>query len=205
VPQIASFAIADPPELWERLGFIVEDGASWVSGVRHELGAAGKGVVAWSLRDADGLVELPVAGLPVPAQPTPAHPNGVVALDHVVIATPDLGRTIDAFESQGVGLRRTRDTGSPDRPGRQAFFRLGETIAEVVGRPDETGPGPARFYGLAFTVADLDATAAYLGDRLRPPKAAVQPGRRIATLDWAAGSTVPIAFMTGEPGQRRSG
>ncbi|MBV9662995.1 MAG: glyoxalase, partial [Actinobacteria bacterium] len=61
---------------------------------------------------------------------------------------------------------------------------------------DPTGDGPARFYGLAFTVADLDATAAYLGDRLRPAKDAVQPGRRIATLDKSAGSSVAIAFMS---------
>lgn len=197
--QIASFAIADSAELWEDLGFVVEGSASWVSGIRHQLGAAGRGLAGWTLRGAEGLSELPVtADLPESAQPTPDHPNGVVALDHVVIATPDLDRTITAFEAAGIGLRRTRETGTPDRPGRQAFFRLGETIAEVVGRPGERGAGPARFYGLAFTVADLDETARYLGDRLRPAKAAVQPGRRIATLDWSAGSSVPIAFMSAD-------
>jgi hypothetical protein len=75
---------------------------------------------------------------------------------------------------------------------------LGETIAEVVGPPSGSSPGPARFYGLAFTVADLDATALFLGERLRPAKDAVQPGRRIATLDRAVGSTVPLAFMSSE-------
>jgi hypothetical protein len=206
MPEIASFAIGDPAELWTSLGFIVENGACWVSGIRHDLGAPGRGVVAWTLRGTEGLLELPTAGSgPEAAQPTPHHPNGVAALDHVVIATPNLGRTIEAFEAQGIGLRRTRDTGTEERPGVQAFFRLGETIAEVVGRPDQAGTGPARFYGLAFTVADLDATAAYLGDRLRPAKAAVQSGRRIATLDWAAGSTVPIAFMSGEERGQRQG
>ena len=199
VSEIALLAVGDPPGLWNDLGFVVDDGASWVSGIRHQLGASGKGVVAWTLRGANGLSELPVAeGTPPEARPTPDHPNGVITLDHVVIGTPDLGRTIDAFESAGIRLRRTRDAGTPDRPTRQAFFRLGETIAEIVGSPTGSSPGPARFYGLAFTVADLDATATFLGDRLRPAKEAVQPGRRIATLDRAVGSSVPLAFMSGE-------
>ncbi len=67
---------------------------------------------------------------------------------------------------------------------------------EVVGSPTTAGPGPARFYGLAFTVDDLTTTADLLGPRLRPARDAVQSGRRIATLDWAAGSTIAMAFMS---------
>jgi hypothetical protein len=48
-------------------------------------------------------------------------------------------------------------------------------------------------------VADLDATAALLGDLLGAPKVAVQPGRRIATVRADAGLGVPVAFMSGEP------
>lgn len=200
MPEIASFDVADPPELWAELGFVVVDGASWVSGIRHALGGSGVGVVDWLLRDADGLEELPLGQGPAPERrPTPEHPNGVRSLDHVVIVTPDLSRTIAAFEQHGVRLRRTRDAGTEERPSRQAFFRLGETIAEVVGSPDRSRPGPARFYGLAFTVGDLTETASFLGSRLRPANDAVQPGRQIATLDRAAGSSVPIAFMSREP------
>ena len=36
-------------------------------------------------------------------------------------------------------------------------------------------------------------------ERLRPIKDAVQPGRRIATLDRAAGLKTNVAFMTPEP------
>jgi hypothetical protein len=42
----------------------------------------------------------------------------------------------------------------------------------------------------------MDATAAYLGDKLGEPRPAVQEGRTIATLRRDAGSTVPLAFMT---------
>jgi hypothetical protein len=198
--EIASLVVADPPELWDDLGFVVDDAACWVSGIRHQLGAPGEGVLGWTVRDAEALAELPVTeGAPPAVSPTPSHPNGVIALDHVVVATPDIGRTIDALEAAGITLRRTRDTGTRERPTIQAFFKMGETILEVVGSATASRPGPARFGGLAFTVADLDATGGYLGERLRPAKDAVQPGRRIATLDRSVGSTVPMAFMTPEP------
>ena len=128
------------------------------------------------------------------------HPNGVIELDHLVVFTPDHQRTLAAIQAAGMELRRIRDADTYETPMRQGFFKLGPVILEVIGPVEPTGDGPARFFGLAFTVADLDATAAYLGDRLRPAKAAVQPGRRIATLDKSAGSTVAIAFMSrGEP------
>jgi hypothetical protein len=197
VAEIASLVVADPPGLWSELGFLVAGQACWISGICHELGAPGRGVVAWALRGADGFSELPVArSAPLVAHPTPDHPNGVIALDHVVITTADLSRTISAFEAAGMMLRGTRDAGAPEQPMKQAFFKLGETIAEVVGPVATSRPEQARFYGLAFTVADLDVTAAFLGERLRPARNAVQTGRRIATLDSVAGSTTRLAFMS---------
>jgi len=122
----------------------------------------------------------------------PTHPNGVVAIDHVVVTSPDPARTIAALQAVGLEPRRTRDHGVM----RQTFFRLGPVILELVGPPAPDGDGPARFWGIAFTVADLDATARYLGDRLGTVKDAVQPGRRIASLRKEAGLAVPMAFMS---------
>ena len=200
--ELAALLIGDAPEVWAGLGFVVDGDAVHVSGVRHQLGGPAKGVRDWSLRglddegrsDIDGLA----LGLPVaPAQPTPDHPNGVVALDHVVLATPNLGRTIEAIEAAGIDLRRVREAGAERQ---QAFFKLGEVVLEVVGPKTPSGDGPPRFFGLAWTVRDPEETAAFFGDRLKPFKDAVQPGRRIATLSSSAGSTVPHAFMSGEPG-----
>ena len=201
--ELAALLVGDPPAVWADLGFVVEDGAVHVSGVRHVLGGERKGVRDWSLRgldvDVDGIDGAPF-GLPAePARPTPGHPNGVVALDHLVALTPDVGRTIERLEAAGIALRRVRDTGSAEAPRQQAFFKLGEVVLEVVGPREPTGDGPMRFFGLAWTVRDLDDTAAYFGDRLKPAKDAVQPGRRIATLASTAGSTVPHAFMSPEP------
>lgn len=195
MPGLASIDVGDDASTWSGLGFSVDGQACSIGGVVHHLAGttAGAGVTGWCLEDApsavDGLVATPTRAARSPVE---VHPNGTVALDHLVVSTPDLGRTIAALEDAGLDLRRTRDAGRVT----QAFFKLGAVVLEVVGSTRPSGDGPARFWGLAFTVEDLDHTAKYLGDRLRPTKDAVQPGRRIATLDRDAGSSVAIAFMS---------
>jgi len=200
VPELVALHIADPPELWRALGFAVADDAFFVSGVRHQLAADGVGLTSWELGGIDHFDELPTTrGGPAVEACAARHPNGVTALDHVVVMTPDLGRTVTALEGTGLALRRTRQAGTPERPMTQAFFKLGDVVLEVVGSPDAVTPGPARFWGLTFTVDDFEATVLRLGRQLRPAKAAVQAGRRIATVDRAVGSSVPIAFMSARP------
>jgi hypothetical protein len=200
MPTIASAFLADSPDVWSDLGFVVtDDGSCWVSGMRIRLGTGEKKLSGWALRDWDGpsaIDGLPTERSDEPARPTPVHPNGVTSLDHLVVMTPDIGRTTAAIEAAGLELRRTRDTDQYGPPFRQTFFKLGDVVLEVIGPVEPRDERPARFYGLAFTVADLDATAEFLGARLHRAKDAVQPGRRIATLDRDAGSSVPIAFMS---------
>ena len=204
---LAGLAVADPPALWAELGFGVTGSSCRVGTVDIALGASGSGVVSWALAavDAGGaLADGHVDGLPTtgaddasPGCPPGRHDNAVTAVDHVVVTTPDLERTVGALSRLGVTERRRRDAGRPGGPPvTQVFFRLGEVILELVGPPEPAGDGPARFFGLAFQVSDLDATSGVLGSRLRAVKAAVQPGRFIATLDRAAGSTVDMAFMS---------
>jgi hypothetical protein len=207
MPEIASLLIGDPPDLGSALGFSVDGESCHVSGIRHRLGGELKGIRGWGLRGAAGeLVDvdgLPTTRVDDDAEPTPTHANGVVAVDHVVVLSPNLQQTIAALETVGLELRRTRDTSNYGGPMRQAFFRMGPVILELVGPPEPMGDTPPRFFGLAFTVANLDETATFFGDRLHAPKDAVQPGRRIATLDKSAGSTVAMAFMS--PGDADAG
>ena len=204
--ELVALEIADAPGVWGGLGFAVDGGVCRVGRVAHRLaGGPGKGIVSWTL---DGTRTEPAAtldGLTAGSGPGPAatatvtasrHPNGVVAIDHLVVFTPDLERTVSALTEAGCQERRRRRSATYGREMVQAFFRLGEVVLEVVSGARPAGDGPARFFGLAFTVADLDATARHLGDRLHPAKDAVQPGRLIATLDRDAGSTVAMAFMS---------
>lgn len=206
-PTIDELTLADSPGAWAAVGFAVGGDTCVVGDVRIRLaGAAGeRGLMGWSLRDI-GAIELD--GLPTTSSDRPppdeaaAHPNGIAALDHVVAIAPDLDRTIAALRAAGLDLRRVREEPTPAGAPRQAFFRLGAVILEVVQEPPEAierGGGPDRpafFWGLAFVAPDLDATAAGLGDRLGEVRDAVQPGRRIATLRRAAGLGVPVALMT---------
>jgi hypothetical protein len=206
--SIDEITVADPPDAWVAAGFTVDDdGTCRVGTVRIRLVGrdAGKRIVGWSLRGLD-LAGDEIDGLPTtastrePADPSD-HANGCLLIDHVVVATPDIERTTTALEALGIRNRRTRDSDTYGAPMRQRFFRLGEVILEVIGAADAVPPpadsGPAVFYGLAHTVADLDGTKALLGDDLGTPKDAVQPGRRIATLRHKqVGISVATAFMS---------
>jgi hypothetical protein len=179
------------------VGFGVDAaGNSLVDGVRLVFEGGDQGLCAWSLdgvESGDGIDGLATHRAPGgPRVGASNHGNGVVAIDHVVVTSPDPARTTTALRIAGIEPRRTRAHGAM----RQTFFRLGRVILELVGPPVPDGDGPARFWGVAFTVADLDTTAAFLGDRLGAVKDAVQPGRRIASLRRDAGLTVPVAFMS---------
>jgi hypothetical protein len=188
--------IADPSDAWDALGFDVadvDDGVIGLGGVRVALGGAGGGIAAWSVDGLDALDGLDCRP-PAPGEPRDAlHPNGVVGIDHVVVVTPDFDRTALALDAAGIPLRRVRDAGGF----RQGFRRLGPAILELV-EAQKLPPGDARFWGLTMIASDLDALAARLGDRLRPIKDAVQPGRRIATLERSAGLSPHVAFMSAE-------
>lgn len=198
--------VSDSPEAWEACGFAVDGEVCVVGEIRIRfVGEGGKrGIVEWSLRDLDSLE---LDGLPtrrsdqLPPIEAPAHPNSVTGLDHVVAISSDLDRTVAALTAAGLDLRRVREEPTPAGAPRQAFFRLGATILEVVQEPPEAtaragGDRPAFFWGLAFVAPALDRTVAFLGDRAGEPRDAVQPGRRIATLRRSAGLCVPIALMT---------
>lgn len=229
--SIEQIALADDPERWESLGFCVSDASVRLGGVRVALAGrgAGRGILGWTLREIasvelDGLStamaetrESP-AGDPAqahtgtdpshsqPLSPRPAsaeHPNGVAGIDHVVAMSPDLDRSVAALQAAGLDLRRIREQPTPAGAPRQAFFRLGEVILELVqepadvvaARPDGAG-GPARFWGLALLSDDLERTVSRLGEHSSEIRPAVQPGRQIATLRRSAGLAVPVALMS---------
>ncbi len=206
-PTIDELVIADEPERWTALGLTVVEGCCQLGRVRVRLvgSGAGRGIVRWSLRaiagvELDGLPTTRSESLvPVPA---PAHPNGVLAIDHVVAMSPALERTVRALQAAGLDLRRIREQPTPAGAPRQAFFRLGAEILEVVQEPDgavERGGGaarPAQLWGLALIVEDLDRTVEGLGAHVGSIRPAVQPGRRIATLRRSADLAVPVALMS---------
>jgi hypothetical protein len=220
-PTIDELVLADEPNRWRALGFELEgeDGVR-LGAVRVRLAGDGArsgpapAFVGWSLRDVssselDGLPTTLADG----ASATPAarasqdgrsaqHPNAITAIDHVVVMTPALDRTVAALSAAGLELRRIREEPTPAGAPRQAFFRLGDEILEVVQEPHEIvarqggAERPARLWGLALLSSDLDQTVRALGEHAGEARAAVQPGRRIATVRRSAGLAVPVAVMS---------
>jgi len=192
----------DEPAAWRAAGFALHDDEVAIGTVRVLCTGDGRGHDRWRLRADDEVVPTSVDGLGTSvtdrAPPGPVeHPNGVSRLDHVVLRSPDLDRTTEALGALGLDLRRTRDVGSGEGAMQQRFFRMGEVILELVGPPSPVGDGPCSIWGLALVTDDIDASAAHLGAACSPPKPAVQPGRRIATVrtrELGIGPT--IALMT---------
>jgi catechol 2,3-dioxygenase-like lactoylglutathione lyase family enzyme len=200
-PRIESVEIGADPQAWADAGFTLEATACRTGTVRIAIGA-GRGITGWSLIDSptaefDGLPTR-IAESPLAPSPPPPHPNGTVQIDHIVAFTPDLERTTAPFEEAGIERRRVREVENDGALLRQGFFRLGEVILEVV-QHDKVEAGPARFWGITFTVTDLDAAADLAGEKLGSIRDAVQPGRRIATFRKDAGLGLPVALITPAP------
>jgi len=220
---IDELTVADAPAPWAALGFAVSGDTLVLGEVRIRFAGPGEArgggedaaggpprtaLSGWSLRAA---ASAELDGLPTtlsdrePPPPASAQPNGITAIDHVVAMTPDLERTVAALRAAGLDLRRIREEPTPAGAPRQAFFRLGAVILEVVQEPPEAieragGDHPAFFWGLALLAPDLDATVARLGGEVvSGPRPAVQPGRRIATLRRAADLALPVALITPPP------
>jgi hypothetical protein len=177
-----------------------------LSGAAPDAGP-GEAMRGWSLRGIDSaeLDGLPTTVSERPARPPAlAHPNGVVAIDHVVAVSPSFERSVAAMQAAGMDLRRVREEPTPAGAPRQAFFRLGREILELVAEPEEVvarrggAERPVFFWGLALLVDDIDATVAAMAPHARPARPAVQPGRRISTLERSAGLAVPVALITRE-------
>jgi catechol 2,3-dioxygenase-like lactoylglutathione lyase family enzyme len=209
-PTIDEIVLADDPERWAALGFTLADDVLQLGSVRLRLAGAdaGRGIVGWSLRalsggELDGLAT--TLSQSAPPDPGPAHANGIVSIDHIVAMTADLDRSVRVLQAAGLDLRRLREEPTSAGAPRQAFFRLGQEILEVVQEPEQVvaehggADRPARLWGLALLAADLDRTVAALSPHAGAVRDAVQPGRRIATVKRSAGLAVPIALMSARP------
>jgi hypothetical protein len=203
LPALVRLDIADDPDVWRRMGFVVADDATTrVGEVTLHLTGAGDaaGITGWGLdgpavlpAHVDGIATAAAARAPGAA---PEHPNGASRLDHVVVATPDLDRTLAALQAIGLQISRLRDTGLPGPRARQAFVWSGDVILEIAGPQEPGGDGPASLWGLVVVTDDIDALPARTDQAVSSIRGAVQPGRRIAPVRREAGSTVPLAFMT---------
>ena len=124
-----------------------------------------------------------------------ANANTVDYLEHIVVMTPDLEHAIAANAAIGVPCKRTREVGNGAR---QAFFKLEQTVLEIVG----PARGPAGCWGIALMCTDIGKAVVHAranGLQATEPKSAIQGGQIVRIVDPL--DNVAIAFM--QPGPRR--
>ncbi len=207
-PALLAVDVPDSPDAWTAAGFTVVDDSLRIGAVTVRLGRP-VATTSWAfadlapeVADIDGIATTSPEALSLEAEQTGAegaasgHANGSIHLDHVVMLSPDLRRSVAALEALGFEVRRRRDIGKGRE---QVFLWTGPTIIELVGptAPDEPSDEPAELWGLAVSTSDIDGAAEALGEHLGRVKDAVQQGRRIATVRTAElGITPTIALMT---------
>ena len=192
MPSIDALEIADEPAAWSAAGFEVEDGECRVSRMTLRLTGKGprRGIVGWTLGEARG-------DRGRPASRTARCASTTWCCSRPTSTAPSRSSSRRA-STCAAGARGPRREG----PRARRFFRAGEPILEVVLAPEGSSvardpDGPARLWGLAFGVDDLERTAqARSATCSAAPRDAVQPGRRIATLRGEAGLGPAIAFMS---------
>lgn len=197
--SLRQLTLGAPPAAWAAAGFVVAGTRCRIGDVELLLTGGEAGLRGWTLGgsgSAEAIDGLPTTWTADTADaPGPPHPIGVVRLDHVVVVTDALERTTEALAAEaGLEVRRIREAGGGVR---QAFLWLGDRqlLLEVVESPDAPAGG-ARLWGLTVVTEDLDAAGARLGPALGPSHAAVQPGRRIATVRREAGLGAAVALIT---------
>lgn len=187
--RITDVVVGGEPDGLLRLGLAVdEDGVARLGGVALRLDPDAEGLVAVHVEGAESSDVLPTVE-PLDPVDDLAHPLGATAVDHVVATTGDVSTLL-----RGLGMTARR---SVERDGRRYAFVVTETaLIEIVGpiRPDAT---PHAWWGLALTVADLDLAIDGLGAAAGVPRPAVQPERRICTVDHErVGLSVPVALLS---------
>jgi len=183
----------------------------WVWGFKGEPAASEQSIVLPGLSEATTSAEMLSSGLPgvvtAAAKTTldiesrrlmlrelcGPNANSVDYLEHIVVMTPVLSDAITANEAVGVLCKRIREVGNGAR---QAFFKLEQTVLEVVG-PARGKPG---CWGLALMcddIANAVATARAGGLQATEPKLAIQGGQIARIVEPLDG--VAIAFMQAGP------
>lgn len=203
--RLAALIVGGEISPWKSLGFDIDHGSFRIADVSVRVTGGDAGLVGWQFTsdrtghvDVDGISTDLVPAAPTAEQRSRLGVAGVVGLDHVVVNTDDPARTCAAIELElGLPVRRVRELGKGVT---QTFHKAENTVIEVVSGPHIEHRG-ARLWGMVASLDDIEGFVADVVSRLgdavvTPPKAAVQPGRKISTVRPDAGLGVPFALMS---------
>ncbi len=200
-PVLDRLDLPGTADAWQRCGFAVERQGFVAGAIAIRVGEREEGEAAWGFSThsvgTDELCGIAFADQAVRrATSDHAHANGVVAVDHVVVASdrPVVARA--DFEAAGFEPRRPATRGSDERS--EVFFWSGSTLIELVGPVSEAGDGLPRatIWGVTFVVNDIEALSRLEGNPVGDPQSAVQLGRQIAIARAELRLGLAVAFIT---------
>ena len=204
-PTVDELFIAAAPDAWAAAGFDVEGDLCEVGTVRLRFGGGGPrhhGLVGARRQRRSTSTGSTRAPRRLRRLPERTHPNGVVSIDHLVVITPALDRTSAVLQTAGLDLRRVREGETPGGSRRQAFFRMGELILEVVEAPPTQRRSPRT------RAAPRASGASPSSSRISPPRrprsasrsasraTPSSPGAGSRPSPTEAGLGTAVAFMT---------
>ncbi len=202
-PVLDRLDLPGTADAWQRCGFAVERQGFVAGAIAIRVGEREEGEAAWGFSThsvgTDELCGIAFADQAVRrATSDHAHPNGVVAVDHVVVASDRPAATRADFEAAGFEPRRPATRGSDENERSEVFFWSGSTLIELVGPVSEAGDGLPRatIWGVTFVVNDIAALSRVEGSPVGDPRSAVQPGRQIAVARAELRLGLGVAFIT---------
>ncbi len=202
-PVLDRLDLPGTADAWQRCGFAVERQGFVAGAIAIRVGEREEGEAAWGFSTHSGgtdeLCGIAVADQAVRrATSDHPHPNGVVAVDHVVVASDRPAATRADFEAAGFEPRRPATRGSGEDERSEVFFWSGSTLIELVGPVSEAGDGLPRatIWGVTFVVNDIAALSRLEGNPVDDPRSAVQLGRQIAIARAELRLGLGVAFIT---------
>jgi catechol 2,3-dioxygenase-like lactoylglutathione lyase family enzyme len=155
----------------------IEPGAPGLDAIRF---TAGTPLPPAAFHGIEVRVEAPAG----PSPPAVAAP--VLAIDHIVVQTPDAERAIALWRDQH-GLRLALDRVFPARGLRLLFFRSGGVTLEYASPdpPPAERDGADRLHGLSYRVAHLTEHRERLlaaGMDVSPIRPGMRPGTQVASV-----------------------
>ena len=198
--------VGDNADSWRRAGFCIEENQLVLGKVAIEFaGSEGqRGIIGWKLDAIDGDIDgIPTVEGSIDLDATgaqagqPQSSNAVFAIDHVVVQTGDIDRTVSAFASAGLAERRSATIKTRGGERRQSVVWAGRVIIEILGPLEPIADAPSSLWGLALVSSNLQLSKEVLGTYLSEPRDAVQPGRKISTVNVGAFDiSVPLEIMS---------
>ncbi|MFO1012846.1 MAG: VOC family protein [Caulobacteraceae bacterium] len=122
----------------------------------------------------------------IPSAPTAGEDAAVLALDHVVINTPNPDRALALYGTR-IGLDFKLERSNPDWGSKLMFFKAGDPTVEIGSSLRNPAPadGPDRATGMAWRVKDpvaAQARIAAAGFDVSEVRTGRKPGTRVFTI-----------------------